>query len=103
MEMDTAIRHQLPIVVVMSNNAGFTSRKTGGTVGRELGWQRYDKMVEALGGYGEFVEKPEGIRGAIERAFKSGKPALVNVCTDPKRRRPPTWGSRGIEELKERE
>ncbi|MGA8570759.1 MAG: thiamine pyrophosphate-dependent enzyme, partial [Candidatus Binataceae bacterium] len=83
MEMDTAIRHQLPIVVVISNNAGFTSRKTGGTVGRELGWQRYDKMVEALGGYGEFVEKPEGIRGAIERAFKSGKPALVNVCTDP--------------------
>ena len=83
MEMDTAIRHQLPIVVVMSNNAGFTSRKTGGTVGRELGWQRYDKMVEALGGYGEFVEKPDGIRGAIERAFKSGKPALVNVCTDP--------------------
>ncbi|HTJ09428.1 MAG TPA: thiamine pyrophosphate-binding protein [Candidatus Binataceae bacterium] len=83
MEMDTAIRHQLPIVVVMSNNAGFTSRKTGGTVGRELGWQRYDKMVEALGGYGEFVEKPDDIRGAIERAFKSGKPALVNVCTDP--------------------
>ena len=83
MEMDTAIRHQLPIVVVMSNNAGFTSRKTGGTVGRELGWQRYDKVVEALGGYGEFVEKPDDIRRAIERAFKSGKPALVNVCTDP--------------------
>jgi thiamine pyrophosphate-dependent acetolactate synthase large subunit-like protein len=83
MEMDTAIRHQMPIVVVVSNNAGFTSRKTGGTVGRELGWQRYDRMVEALGGYGEFVEKPDGIRGAIERAFKSGKPALVNVCTDP--------------------
>jgi thiamine pyrophosphate-dependent acetolactate synthase large subunit-like protein len=83
MEMDTAIRHKLPIVVVMSNNAGFTSRKTGGTVGRELGWQRYDKMVEALGGHGEFVEKPGDIRGAIERAMQSGKPALVNVCTDP--------------------
>jgi thiamine pyrophosphate-dependent acetolactate synthase large subunit-like protein len=83
MEMDTAIRHELPIVVVVSNNAGFTSRKTGGTVGRELGWQRYDRMTEALGGYGEFVEKPADIRGAIERAFKSGKPALVNVCTDP--------------------
>ncbi|HZO80287.1 MAG TPA: thiamine pyrophosphate-binding protein [Candidatus Binataceae bacterium] len=83
MEMDTAIRHKLPIVVVVSNNAGFTSRKTGGTVGRELGWQRYDKMVEALGGYGEFVEKPAEIRGAIERAMQSGKPALVNVCTDP--------------------
>jgi thiamine pyrophosphate-dependent acetolactate synthase large subunit-like protein len=83
MEMDTAIRHKLPIVVVVSNNAGFTSRKTGGTVGRELGWQRYDLMTEALGGYGEFVEKPADIRSAIERAFKSGKPALVNVCTDP--------------------
>jgi len=83
MEMDTAIRHKLNIVVVVSNNAGFTSRKTGGSVGRELGYQRYDKMVEALGGYGEFVEKPAEIRPAIERAMKSGKPALVNVCTDP--------------------
>jgi acetolactate synthase-1/2/3 large subunit len=83
MEMDTAIRHKLPIVVVVSNNAGFTSRQTGGNVGRDLGYQRYDKMVEALGGYGEFVEKPEGIRPAIERAMKSGVPSLVNVCTDP--------------------
>jgi acetolactate synthase-1/2/3 large subunit len=92
MEMDTAIRHKLNIVVVVSNNGGFTSRQTGrmsagnigpANIGRELGYQRYDKMVEALGGYGEFVEKPEGIRAAIERAFASGKPALVNVCTDP--------------------
>ena len=83
MEMDTAIRHKLPIVVVISNNGGFTSRQTGGNVGRDLGYQRYDKMVEALGGYGEFVEKPEGIRPAIERAMKSGVPSLVNVCTDP--------------------
>ncbi|MGE0679860.1 MAG: thiamine pyrophosphate-binding protein [Candidatus Binatia bacterium] len=92
MEMDTAIRHKLNIVVVVSNNAGFTSRQTGrmsagnigpANIGRDLGYQRYDKMVEALGGYGEFVEKPENIRAAIERAFASGKPALVNVCTDP--------------------
>ena len=83
MEMDTAIRHKLPIVVVVSNNGGFTSRQTGGNVGRDLGYQRYDKMVEALGGYGEFVEKPEDIRPAIERAMKSGVPSLVNVCTDP--------------------
>ncbi|HXG17850.1 MAG TPA: thiamine pyrophosphate-binding protein [Methylomirabilota bacterium] len=92
MEMDTAIRHKLNIVVVVSNNAGFTSRQTGRmsagnigptNIGRELGYQRYDKMVEALGGYGEFVEKPDDIRPAIERAFASGKPALVNVCTDP--------------------
>src|SRR5262245_25923876 len=77
MEMDTAIRHKLPIVVVVSNNAGFTSRKTGGNVGRDLGFQRYDKMVEALGGYGEFVERPDAIRPAIERAIKSRKTALV--------------------------
>ena len=83
MEMDTAIRHKLNICVVLSNNAGFTSRKTGGNVGRDLGYQRYDKMVEALGGYGEFVEQPKEIRPAIERALKSGKPSLVNVCTDP--------------------
>jgi thiamine pyrophosphate-dependent acetolactate synthase large subunit-like protein len=83
MEMDSAIRHKLNIVVVVSNNAGFTSRKTGGNVGRELGYQRYDKMVEALGGYGEFVENPDEIKPAIERAMKSGKPSLVNVCTDP--------------------
>jgi acetolactate synthase-1/2/3 large subunit len=83
MEMDTAIRHKLNIVVVLSNNAGFTSRKTGGTVGRDLGYQRYDKLVEALGGYGEFVEQPNEIKPAIERAMKAGKPALVNVCTDP--------------------
>lgn len=92
MEMDTAVRHNVPIVVVVSNNAGFTSRQTGrmsasnigpDNVGRELGFQRYDKIVEALGGYGEFVEKPEHLRPAIERAIASGKPALVNVCTDP--------------------
>ncbi|MBI3245247.1 MAG: thiamine pyrophosphate-binding protein [Deltaproteobacteria bacterium] len=92
MEMDTAIRHHLAIVVVVSNNGGFTSRQTGrmsagnigpANIGRDLGYQRYDKMVEALGGYGEFVENPNDIRAAIERAFASGKPALVNVCTDP--------------------
>lgn len=92
MEMDTAIRHKLNIVVVVSNNGGFTSKQTGRmsagnigpvNIGRDLGYQRYDKMVEALGGYGEFVEKPDDIRAAIERAFASGKPALVNVCTDP--------------------
>src|SRR5262249_21448303 len=92
MELVTAIRHKLNIVVVVSNNGGFSSRQTGGmsagdigpvNIGRELGYQRYDKMVEALGGYGEFLEKTDDIKTAIERAFAIGKPALVNVCTDP--------------------
>jgi acetolactate synthase-1/2/3 large subunit len=36
-------------------------------------------VVEALGGHGEFCERPEEIRPALERAAASGKPALVNV------------------------
>jgi acetolactate synthase I/II/III large subunit len=44
---------------------------------------RYDKVVEALDGHGELVERPEDVGPAIERAFSSGKPALVNVLTDP--------------------
>jgi len=44
---------------------------------------RYDRMVEALGGYGELVERPEDIRPALERAFASGLPACINVICDP--------------------
>jgi len=44
---------------------------------------RYDLLVETLGGYGELVERPRDLRGALERAFSAGKPALVNVLTDP--------------------
>jgi acetolactate synthase-1/2/3 large subunit len=43
----------------------------------------YDKIVEALGGHGEMVSEPAQVAPAIERAFSSGKPALVNVLTDP--------------------
>ena len=46
---------------------------------------RYDKMVEALGGYGELVNQPEEIRPALERAFASGLPACVNVLIDPEK------------------
>jgi acetolactate synthase-1/2/3 large subunit len=44
---------------------------------------RYDEVVRALGGHGELVEQPDQLRPALERAFSSGKPALVNVLTDP--------------------
>ena len=47
--------------------------------GTLLNHTRYDKVVEALGGHGENVERPEEIRPALERAAASGKPALVNV------------------------
>jgi acetolactate synthase-1/2/3 large subunit len=44
---------------------------------------RYDQMAEALGCHGELVATPRELRPALERAFESGKPALVNVLTDP--------------------
>jgi acetolactate synthase-1/2/3 large subunit len=82
MEMDTAVRHNLPIVTVISLNGGWTADPEGGKIGRDLGYQRYEKMMDAFGGYGEYVEKPQDIRPALERAFASGKPAIVNVKTD---------------------
>ena len=48
-------------------------------VGADLGIRRYDKMIEGLGGYGEFVESAAALRPALERAQESGLPALVNV------------------------
>jgi acetolactate synthase-1/2/3 large subunit len=84
MEMDTAVRHNLPMVVIISNNGGWTNALTSDWVtGRDLAFTRYDKIAEAMGGHGEFVEEPGEIRPALERAFDSGKPSLVNVMTDP--------------------
>jgi len=51
--------------------------------GSELGIVHYEKMAEALGGYGEFVEKDEDIVPAVKRALESRKPACINVITDP--------------------
>ena len=83
-DFDTAVRHNLPIVIVVSNNEGWTARVEGiRKPGRELGFTRFDKVAEALGGYGELVEDPNDIRPALERAFDAGVPAIVNVRTDP--------------------
>ena len=51
-------------------------------IGTKLGFVRYDRMVQGLGGYGEVIEKPEDIQPALGRAFASGLPACINVrCT----------------------
>jgi len=83
MEYDTLIRHKLPAVGIVFNNAGFTGRPAAMGTGRELGFQRYDLMVAGFGGHGEFVEQPGDIAPALQRAIASGKPALVNICVDP--------------------
>jgi thiamine pyrophosphate-dependent acetolactate synthase large subunit-like protein len=86
MELDTAIRHKLPVLVVISLNGGWTSDPQGLKPGRHLGYTRYDQMAEALGCHGEYVETPDQIRPALERAavaVRNGRAAVVNVKTDP--------------------
>ena len=83
-DFDTAVRHNLPIVIVVSNNEGWTARVEGiRKPGRELGFTRFDLIAESMGGYGELVEKPEDIKPAIERAINSNLPSIINVHTDP--------------------
>ncbi len=85
MELDTAVRHKLPLLVVISLNGGWTADPDHNKPGRDLGYTRYDIMAQGLGAHGEYVEKPEDIRPALERAQKKvdeGMVALVNVKTD---------------------
>lgn len=85
MEFDTVMRHKLPVLVIISQNGGWTGDPDKNKPGRDLGYPRYDKFAECFGGHGEYVEKPEDIRPALERAKKavaSGKSAIVTVVTD---------------------
>lgn len=87
MDFDTAVRHRLPFVSIIGNNGGWgplpEEKERVGTAGFYLGFTHYERVVEALGGYGEYVEKPEQIRPALERAFTCGVPAVVNVIINP--------------------
>jgi acetolactate synthase-1/2/3 large subunit len=91
-DFDTFVRFKMPIVSVVGNDRCwhqiYVGQKAqygeGRTPATLLGDNaRYDKVVEGLGGHGEFVEHPEQIHAAIARAFDSGKPACVNVIMDP--------------------
>jgi acetolactate synthase-1/2/3 large subunit len=90
MEFDTLSRHGVDVVGVMGNNGIWALEKHpmeflyGYSVAADLvPERRYDQMVEALGGHGELVREPSDFKPALERAFSAGKPALVNVLTDP--------------------
>ncbi|MBZ9870427.1 thiamine pyrophosphate-binding protein [Mesorhizobium sp. BR1-1-9] len=85
MEIDTAVRHKLPLLIVISLNGGWTADPDQKKPGRNLGYTRFDLMGEAFGCHGEFVEKPDDIRPALERAAQAvegGQTAIVNVVTD---------------------
>jgi acetolactate synthase-1/2/3 large subunit len=88
MDVDTLVRHGLPVVMVVGNNATWGLEKHpmrflyGYDVAADLRPTRYDEVVRALGGAGETVERPDAIGPALDRAFASGVPYLVNVLTD---------------------
>ncbi|HET9499949.1 MAG TPA: acetolactate synthase [Marmoricola sp.] len=89
MDVDTLVRHDLPVVMVCGNNSAWGLEKQpmqmlyGYDVAADLAPQtRYDEVVKALGGGGETVTDPRQIGAALDRAFASGVPYLVNVITD---------------------
>ena len=88
MDVDTLVRHDLPVVMIVGNNSAWGLEKHpmcflyGYDVAADLLPTRYDKVVTALGGAGETVENPDNIGAAMDRAFASGVPYLINVMTD---------------------
>ncbi len=90
MDVDTLVRHDLPVVMIMGNNGAWGLEKQpmqmlyGYDVAADLSpGTRYDQVVTALGGGGEMVTDPGQIGPALDRAFASGVPYLVNIVTDP--------------------
>ncbi len=91
MELETAVRFDLPFVCVVGNDGGwgtiravqeaFYGRER--LVGTSLPLTRYDRVAEALGGVGETIEDPAKLRPALERALGSGRVVCLNVVLDP--------------------
>jgi acetolactate synthase-1/2/3 large subunit len=109
MEFDSAVRHRLPIVVVVSNNAAwgielnsqvedFGPDRVIGTLLRDC---RFDLVAQALGGHGERVVEPGEVGKAVGRALESGLPALVDVVTDVGARSPDL--ARGLARVPDRQ
>jgi acetolactate synthase-1/2/3 large subunit len=90
MDVDTLVRHRLPVVMVVGNNGiwGLEKHPMRMLYGYDAAADlqpgcRYDEVVRVLGGAGEVVERPEDIGPALDRAFAADVPYLVNVLTDP--------------------
>ncbi len=89
MELETAVRHRLPIVVLVNDDHALGAEMAahmnhiGHPIEVSFTPVRYDLMMQAMGGHGEYVEHVQDLQPAIRRAFASGKTALVQVITDP--------------------
>lgn len=91
MEFESAARQDLPFVGIVGNDGAWGEMKAfheraygaDGMVARDLSPETsYEGVVEALGGYGQRVERPQDIGPALDRAHEAGVPALVNVLID---------------------
>ena len=89
MDVDSLVRHDLPAVIVIGNNAGWNLERHpmrflyGYDVAADLRPTAYDDVVRSLGGAGETITAPQDIGPALDRAFAAGVPYVVNVMTDP--------------------
>jgi acetolactate synthase I/II/III large subunit len=90
MDVDSLVRHGLPVVMICGNNGiwGLEKHPMKGIYGYDVAADlqpgcRYDQVVTALGGAGELVSTAADVGPALRRAFASGVPYLVNVITDP--------------------
>ena len=89
MELDTAVRHNLPVVIVIGNDSVWgidyhqQMQLYGRAVSTELLPSRYEKIGEALGAHSEYVETSADLGPALKRSLDSGRPAVVNVRIAP--------------------
>lgn len=87
MELDTAARYKIPVILVVGNDGKWNMIKSQMTamygeeadVFLDLAPQQYHKVAEAFGGYGEYVSEPEQVGPAFLRALESGMPAILNI------------------------
>jgi len=96
MEVETACRYGLPITFVIINNNGvgggpaqLNSDPLSAPPGAYTPNAHYEKVIEAFGGKGYYIERPEEIRPALEESFASGKPSVINIMIDIKSQRRP--------------
>jgi len=96
MEYETAVRYNIPFLAIVHNDSAWGMTRDmqveffgkDRQIGNELSLVRYDLVVKALGGHGEFVEDAADLEPALKRALDSGLPACVNVMVDPKPKSP---------------
>jgi len=100
LELETAVRHDIPIIVVIANNDGNTGAQRQKMFfppgypekfAEFLPALRYERIMELFGGHAEWVIDPDELRPALERGLASGRAACINVSVDPNATHPGFW------------